>query len=127
VGVPFVNGGNRGPVRSTLSTAKVRNVNTHPSRFVTLTLCTPQAVHFSPLRRALEIIGENRTVWVPNSPMTGARRRFGEKCTLTAHPTQPLPLPSAVDVQMRCPGPSCAARESVPASSGASTSDARPV
>jgi hypothetical protein len=40
----------------------VRNVNTHPSRIVTLTLRTPAAVHFSPLRRALEILGEKRTV-----------------------------------------------------------------
>jgi len=48
--------------RLTLSTACVRNVNRHPSRFVRLTLRTPAAVHFSPIRRALEIVGEKRTV-----------------------------------------------------------------
>jgi hypothetical protein len=60
--VHFVNTITPASPRLTLSTAEVRNVNTHPSRFVALTLCTPQAVHFSPLRRAHEIVGEKRTV-----------------------------------------------------------------
>jgi len=99
VGVRFVNAIAPATPRLTLSTAWVRNVNRHPSRIVTLTLCTPQAVHFSPLRRAHEIVGEKRTVWVPNSPTAEDSREIGDKCTLTGAPPHPLPLPSAVDVR----------------------------